>query len=76
MLVDVVHVAAAGVGLPDFDQRVGHRPPVLVDHVAVHDDALAQRLARVLLGEVGVALLHRVVAVRPGRSARTACAAR
>ena len=58
MLVDDVDVAAAGIGLPDFDQRIRHRPPVLVEHAAVHDDALAERLARVLLGQVVVAVLH------------------
>ena len=62
MLIDIVHVAAAGIGLPDFHQGIGHRALVLVEHVAVHDDALAQGLALVLLGEIVVALLDRVMA--------------
>ena len=45
MLVDDMDVAAAGIGLPDFDQRVRHAAAVLVEHMAVHDDALAERLA-------------------------------
>jgi len=61
MLIDDVHVAAAGIGLPDFHQRLGDRTPVLVKHLAMHDDALAQRLALVLLGEVVVGVLYRVV---------------
>ena len=48
MLIDDVDVAAAGIGLPQFDQRVGHAAAVLVEHMAVHDDALAERLALVL----------------------------
>ena len=52
MLVDAVHVAAGRVGLPDLDQRVADRPAVAVDHPARDDDALAERLARVLPGEV------------------------
>ena len=63
MLVDIVDVAAAGIRLPDFDERVGNRTLVLVEHVAVHDDAFAERLTFVLLGEVVVAFLHGVVAV-------------
>ena len=63
MLVDIVDVAAAGVRLPDFDERIGNRTLVLIVHVAVHDDAFAERLTFVLLGEVVVAFLHRVVAV-------------
>ena len=54
MLVALVDVAAGGVGLPDLDQRVRHRPAVAVEHAAGDDDALAQRLAVVLAGEVGV----------------------
>ena len=63
MLVDDVDVAAAGVGLPDFDQRIGHAAAVLVEHMAVHDDAFAERLALVLDGEIVIVLAHRLVAV-------------
>ena len=41
--VDVVAVAAGGVGLPDLDERVAHRTAVLLDHPAADDDPLAQR---------------------------------
>jgi hypothetical protein len=63
MLIDDVDITAAGIGLPDFNQHVRHRAAILVEHLAVDDDALAERLACGLLGEIGIAVLHRVVAV-------------
>ena len=45
MLIDDMDVAAAGIGLPEFDQRIRHAAAVFVEHVAVHDDAFADRLA-------------------------------
>jgi hypothetical protein len=36
-----------------FNQGIRHGAPGLVEHAAAHDDALAQRLARMLPGEVG-----------------------
>src|ERR1017187_6900286 len=62
MLIDIVHVTAAGIGLPDFHQCFGHRALVLVEYTAVHDDALAEGLALVLLGQIVVVLLDRVMA--------------
>src|SRR5262245_15805009 len=56
MLVVDMGVAAAGVGLPDFDERIGHTAAILVDHAAVHDDALAERITRMLARQVAVAL--------------------
>ena len=38
-------VTAGGIGLPDFDQRIRHRARVLVEHMAMHHDAFAERLA-------------------------------
>ena len=58
MLVDRVVITPGGVALPQFDQRPRHRPSVLVEHMPGHDDALAERLALVLPGQIG----H----VRPG----------
>ncbi len=52
MLIDDMDIAAAGIGLPQLDQRVGHAAAVLVEHMAVHDDAFAERLALVLQGEI------------------------
>jgi hypothetical protein len=43
--------------------------------MAMHDDALAQRLTLVLLGEVGIAFLNRVVAIDRALSTPTTCAA-
>ena len=76
MLIDEMDVAAAGIGLPYLNQRLRHGALVFVEHLAVHDDALAQRLALVLLGQVVVVFLDRVVTVKPARSIRTKCAAR
>jgi hypothetical protein len=45
VLVDLVHVAPGGIGLPDLDQRVAQRPAGLVEDAPRDDDALAQRLA-------------------------------
>src|SRR5690348_10263657 len=63
MLVDIVNVAAAGIRLPDFHQRIGNRTFVFIKYMTVHDDALAQWFAFVLLGEIRIALLHCVVAI-------------
>ena len=38
-------VAAARVSLPDFDQRIFHRPAKPIANVAVHDNPLANRQA-------------------------------
>src|SRR6185437_14487090 len=54
---------AAGIGLPDLDQRFRYRLPVLVEHLPMHDDALAERLALALLGQVVVVFLDGVVAI-------------
>src|SRR6185369_1640435 len=43
VLIDVVDVASAGVGLPDFEQGVGYRPAGVIENPAGHDDALADR---------------------------------
>ena len=58
VLVAVVAVATGGVGLPDLDELVAHRAPVAVEDPARDHDALAQRLADVLAGEVGVERRH------------------
>jgi hypothetical protein len=63
MLVRDVDIAAAGIGLPQLDQRVGHAAAVFIEHVAVHDDAFADRFALVLDGEVVIVLAHRLMAV-------------
>src|SRR5690606_36210924 len=66
----LVAIAAAGVGLPDFDQRVGHRAGVFVEHLTVDDDALTDGVAAVLAvvaDEVVVELADRAMA--KGRAA-------
>src|SRR5581483_6581646 len=44
VLIDRMMIAPGGIRLPDLDQGIRHRPLVLVEHPADHDDALAQRL--------------------------------
>jgi hypothetical protein len=41
MLIDDMHIASAGIGLPEFYERIGDRPLVLIEHMPVHDDTLA-----------------------------------
>ena len=55
-------VTARRVGLPDLDQRVGHRFAVGVEHAAAHDDPLPDGLAVVLAGQVAVAVLDPALA--------------
>src|ERR1700730_608018 len=43
--VVAVAVASAGIGLPYFDKRVGHRLAIAVEHVAVDDRLFADGLA-------------------------------
>ena len=49
-------VFAAGIGLPDLDQRARHRPSILVQHLAVDDDPLTDGLAvgRIIADQVVV----------------------
>ncbi len=61
-LVAEVAVAARGVGLPDLQQRVRHRPAAAVADLPEHDDPLPDRLHCGLSGEVCVAVGHPAVA--------------
>src|SRR5258706_5553745 len=45
VLIDDMDIAAAGIGLPDLEQRIRHAAAVFIQHMAMHDDALAERLA-------------------------------
>ena len=54
MLVALVDVATGRVGLPDLDQLAAYRPTVAVEHPAGDDHPLADRLAAVLDGQVGL----------------------
>src|ERR1700736_4695825 len=60
MLVADVDIAAAGIGLPDFEQRIRHAAAVFIQYMTVYDDALAERLAFVLDGKIVVVLAHRL----------------
>ena len=67
MIVHDVTVASGGVGLPELHQRVADRPAVLVQHAAADDDALAERLAGVLAGQIGVGFTDRAIAIDRAR---------
>src|SRR3981189_1392476 len=51
MLVDDMYVTAAGIGLPQFDQRIPHAATAFVAHMPPPDDALAERFALALQRE-------------------------
>jgi hypothetical protein len=70
MAIHVVPVAARSVGLPQLDQRVSHGAPVTVEHPAVQDDPLAERLVGVLAREVVVELADQLVAEHGTRDLR------
>src|SRR4051794_19424949 len=63
MLVDYMDVTPAGISLPNLDQCIGHAATVFIQHMTVHNDALAERLTFLLGGEIAVVLAHRLVAV-------------
>src|SRR6516164_2471145 len=52
VLVHFVKVPARRVGLPEFDQCVGHRATIFVKHATTNDDALPERFAMMLACEV------------------------
>src|ERR1700682_1296145 len=51
VLIHVMPVAARGISLPDFDQRVRSRSSVFIQHPPADDDALAKWFAMVLSSE-------------------------
>ena len=57
-----MHIAATGVCLPDFDQCVGHRAAVVVEHPPGDADALPDRFAEVLARKIIIVLGDFVVA--------------
>ena len=62
VLIDGVRVAAGGVGLPDFDERVRKRAAVFVDDATRDDDAFADGFGVMLLGEVEGFYVDEIVA--------------
>src|ERR1700724_4045353 len=54
MMVAHMDVPAGRVGLPDLHQSARHRATITVKHTPGHDDTFAQRLARMLTGEIVV----------------------
>src|SRR5438552_5852447 len=59
VLVILVKVAAGGIGLPDLNHRARYRSAIAVEHPTRDNNALANRLARVLAGQVVVKLRNR-----------------
>src|SRR5580692_10393939 len=52
MQVDFVLIPPGSVALPDFDERMWHGPSVFIEHPPTDDNALAQRLPRMLFGQI------------------------
>ncbi len=50
-----MRIAAGRVSLPNLDEGVGNGPPILIEDTPADDDALANRLATVEVGQVGIA---------------------
>src|SRR3989442_12333575 len=44
-LISFVEVPASGIGLPDLQERVGHRMATVAEHATGHNDTLADHLA-------------------------------
>src|SRR5207244_2592046 len=65
VLVILVKVAAGRIGLPDLDDCALYGTAVAVEYATGDDDALADRFARVLAGQVVVQLRN-----RPGKQRR------
>ena len=67
MLVDRMSVPARRVRLPQLNQRARNRLAIAIQHPPGHDDALAERLARMLTGEIVVGFANLSMTVnRPG----------
>src|SRR5262249_41157818 len=56
VLVLFMDIPAGGVRLPYLDEGIRDRAAILIGHAACDDDALAQGLPRMLLGEVATVL--------------------
>src|SRR5271154_6857047 len=63
VLVVLMAVASGRVCLPDFNQSLRHGAAIVVEHAAAYDDALANRIARMLPGKVAVSFAGVFVAV-------------
>src|SRR5436309_4082124 len=59
VLVILVKVAAGGIGLPDLNHRARYRSAITVEQPTRDNNALDNRLARVLAGQVVVQLRKR-----------------
>ena len=65
VLVTLMRIASGGIGLPHFNQGIGHRAAVFFQHAAGDDDALPDGFpspARIG-GQIIVARLNGIVAV-------------
>src|ERR1700733_7551603 len=52
MVVSYMSISAGSVRLPDLNQAVRQRVAISIEHATAHDDALADRLCRMLNCEV------------------------
>src|SRR5208337_1082994 len=52
VLIHFVQITSGGIGLPNLHQRMSDRAAIFIHKAAADDDALAERLAFVLAGEI------------------------
>src|SRR4030081_2044364 len=57
VVIVLVRITPGRIGLPDFDQRIGHGLAVFIEHASCDDYALAERLAGMLMRQVVVSCL-------------------
>jgi hypothetical protein len=62
VVVTLVRITARGIGLPDLHQRIGDRLAVGVEDAPADDDAFADRVRGVLLGQVEIVGADQVAA--------------
>lgn len=70
MLVFDMYVASRGIGLPDFNQGIGHRTTVAVEHVAGDNNSLALRLSFMLAGKVVIGFADLSMSIDRARNFR------
>lgn len=63
VLILHMQISPGGVSLPDFDQGVRNGASIFIEHTAGDEDALTQRIARVLASEIVIRFADRIVPI-------------
>lgn len=61
-LIVPMPVTSTGIGLPNFQQGIGNRLPILIDYAATHNDPRTDRLTRVCKSHIVIALGNCILA--------------